>query len=135
MYCSMVKGIHMVSGWRQQSKSNVKVQSIQCDHVRMKIFLRVCFLAGLSARCVWSLTLLSSNQLVFVNVDHAPMGACSTMAYGYHGEPCGIGWSSGVYPYWSTWDGGVLLGMSNSAGLQLMPFVTNVIAGRSFFPD
>jgi len=44
-------------------------------------------------------TLLSSNQLVFVNVDHAPMGACSTMAYGYHGQPCGVGTSSGVYPY------------------------------------
>jgi hypothetical protein len=28
------------------------------------------------------LDLLSSNQLVFVNVDHAPMGVCSTMSYG-----------------------------------------------------
>jgi xylan 1,4-beta-xylosidase len=82
-----------------------------------------------------ALTLLSSNQLVFVNVDHAPMGACSTMAYGYHGEPCGIGTSSGVYPYWDSWGGGVLIALSNSSGLQLMPFITNNIANVRFFPD
>ncbi|MGH7972560.1 MAG: hypothetical protein ACREIC_27925, partial [Limisphaerales bacterium] len=48
------------------------------------------------------LTLLSSNQSVFVNVDHAPMGACSTMAYGYHGQPCGVGSSSCAFQ----WSGG-----------------------------
>src|SRR5690242_2651680 len=38
-----------------------------------------------------ALQLLSSNQLVFVNVDHAPMGVCSTMAYGHKGDVCGVG--------------------------------------------
>jgi hypothetical protein len=79
--------------------------------------------------------LLSSNQLVFVNVDHAPMGACSTMAYGYHGQPCGIGWSSPVPPYWDTGGGGVLVALSGNFGLQLLPFLTNVFTGTSFFPD
>ncbi len=81
-----------------------------------------------------TLTLLSSNQLVFVNVDHAPMGACSTMAYGYHGQPCGVGWSSGVYPYWDTWGGGVFIGLSSSSGLRLLPFLTN-LAAIARFPD
>ncbi|HEV2207380.1 MAG TPA: glycoside hydrolase family 52 protein [Verrucomicrobiae bacterium] len=99
--------------------------------------LLLAFLASfcLSPRPAAALTLLSSNQLVFVNVDHAPMGACSTMAYGYHGEPCGVGWSSGVYPYWNTWNGGVLVALSGAPGLQLMPFVTNAIANARFFPD
>jgi Glycosyl hydrolase family 52 len=88
-----------------------------------------------AATCSLSaLTLLSSNQLVFLNVDHAPMGACSTMAYGYHGEPCGVGWSSGVYPYWDSWGGGVLLGLSGNAGLQILPFVTNLLT-LPRFPD
>jgi len=89
----------------------------------------------LSTRCLSALTLLSSNQLVFVNVDHAPMGACSTMAYGYHGEPCGVGWSSGVYPYWDTWSGGVLIALSGSSGVQFLPFITNSFAYGRFFPD
>lgn len=83
---------------------------------------------------MFALTLLSSNQLVFVNVDHAPMGVCSTMAYGYHGEPCGIGTSSGVYPYWDSWGGGVLIALSGNSGLKLMPFVTNLLTIPRF-PD
>src|SRR5580765_5262920 len=75
-----------------------------------------CISAGFSARLLlpvllafWmstfslpAFTLLSSNQLVFVNVDHAPMGACSTMAYGYKGDVCGVGTSTGFYPYWNS---------------------------------
>jgi hypothetical protein len=45
-----------------------------------------------------ALQLLSSNQLVFVNVDHAPMGACSTFAYGYKGQIT-ISWPS-AYVGW-----------------------------------
>lgn len=85
-----------------------------------------------------ALTLLSSNQLVFVNVDHAPMGACSTITYGYKGATCGVGTSTGAYPYYVPYHdgvGGVLIGLSGSAGLQLLPFVTNVSTSASFFPD
>ena len=81
------------------------------------------------------LTLLSSNQLVFVNVDHAPMGACSTMAYGYHGQPCGVGTSSGVYPYWDSWGGGVYIGFANASGVTTLPFFTNIPGNVTFFPD
>src|SRR5258708_10272141 len=79
----------------------------------------------LSTGCASALTLLSSNQMVFANVDHAPMGACSTITYGYKGEPCGVGTSSGVYPYWDSWGGGVLFGLSDTSGLRLLPFVTS----------
>lgn len=82
-----------------------------------------------------ALTLLSSNQLVFVNVDHSPMGACSTFAYGYHGQPCGLGWSTGEYPYARSWGGGVLIGLSAGSGVQTLPFVTNIPANVTFFPD
>ena len=69
-------------------------------------------------------TLLSSNQLVFINLDHAPMGACSTITYGYKDSTCGVGTSTGVYPYY-TGVGGVLIGLSNSSGLQLLPFAAS----------
>jgi hypothetical protein len=85
-----------------------------------------------------ALTLLSSNQLVFVNVDHAPLGACSTITYGYKGATCGIGTSTGAYPYYVPYHdgvGGVLIGLSNTSGIKLMPFVTNVSTTASFFPD
>src|SRR5512138_1276783 len=87
---------------------------------------------------VFAVPLLSSNQLVFVNVDHAPMGVCSTIAYGHRGQPCGIGTSTGVYPYWSDNGGGVLIGLSGSSGLQLLPFVastSNISSTARLFPN
>jgi hypothetical protein len=85
-----------------------------------------------------ALTLLSSNQLVFVNVDHAPIGVCSTIAYGYNGQPCGVGTSSGVYPYWNDNGGGMLIALSGSSGMQLLPFVTSassISTNAVFFPN
>lgn len=90
---------------------------------------------GLS--CASAFPLLSANQLVFVNVDHAPMGTCSTMTYGWKGQICGIGTSSGAYPYWNG-GGGVLIALSGSSGLQLLPFaasVSSISTNASFFPD
>lgn len=82
-----------------------------------------------------ALTLLSSNQLLFMNVDHAPVGACSTMTYGYNGQPCGVGTSlGGAYPYWP-WGGGVLFALSGSSGLRLLPFITNIAPTTLFFAD
>lgn len=88
-----------------------------------------------------ALTLLSSNQLVFVNVDHAPMGICSTMSYGYKNDVCGVGTSTGFYPYWNSsggGGGGVLIALSGSSGLQLLPFVasaSSISTNARFFPD
>jgi xylan 1,4-beta-xylosidase len=88
-----------------------------------------------------ALTLLSSNDLVFVNVDHAPMGVCSTITYGYKGGTCGIGTSSGVYPYYVPYHdgvGGVFIGLSGSSGLQILPFVasaSSISTNARFFPD
>jgi hypothetical protein len=82
-------------------------------------------------------TLLSSNELVFVNVDHAPMGVCSTMNYGYKGANCGVGTSSGQIPYLST-PGGVLFALSGNSGLQVLPFVASAVSistQAKFFPD
>ncbi len=86
--------------------------------------------------CLCASPLLSSNQLVWVNVDHAPMGVCSTIAYGHYGQPCGIGTSSGVYPYVNDNGGGILIGLSGSSGLQMLPFtVSNISTRASFFPN
>jgi len=96
------------------------------------VLLSLCF------RTVSASPLLSSNQLVFVNVDHAPMGACSTIAYGHYGQPCGIGTSNGEYPYSSDNGGGVVIGLSRVSGLQLLPFVaatSNVADNATFFPN
>jgi hypothetical protein len=91
-----------------------------------------------------ALPILSSNQLVFVNVDHAPMGACSTITYGYHGDICGLGTETGNFPYWSSSDprggggGGVLIGLSGSSGLQILPFVaslSSISTNARYFPD
>ena len=92
-------------------------------------------------------TVLSSNQLVFVNVDHAPMGACSTLAYGYQGPTAayttetgdisGLGTSSGSIPH-RAGDGGVVIALSGSAGVQALPFVTapaSIAAGAGYFGD
>jgi hypothetical protein len=100
-----------------------------------RLLITVFFMLWMSTHSLSALTLLASNQLVFVNVDHAPIGTCSTMAYGYHGQPCGIGTSSGVPPYWDNGGGGVIIALSGGSGLKLLPFVTNNFAGASFFPD
>ena len=92
----------------------------------------------ISARSLSALTLLSSNELVFVNVDHAPMGVCSTINYGYKGPTCGVGTSSGVYPYQPYGTGGVLVALSSSFGLQVLPFVrsaSSISTNARFFPD
>lgn len=94
-----------------------------------------------STLSISALTLLSSNQLVFVNVDHAPMGVCSTMSYGYKGDVCGVGTSTGYYPYWNPsggGDGGVLIALSGSFGLKLLPFVASapsISTSAQYFPD
>src|SRR5438045_9606956 len=88
-----------VAANRDRRRIDYSILSTLCA----RLLLPVVLLLGMGAFSVRAFTLLSSNQLVFVNVDHAPMGACSTMAYGYHGQPCGIGTSSGVYPYWDSW--------------------------------
>jgi hypothetical protein len=85
--------------------------------------------------------MLASNQLVFVNVDHAQMGACSTITYGYKGGTCGIGTSTGAYPYYVPYQdgvGGVFIGMSGSSGLQMLPFLisaSSISTNARFFPD
>jgi hypothetical protein len=71
------------------------------------------------------LGLLSSNQLVFVNLDHAPIGACGTITYGYKGATCGVGTFTGAYPYYVPYHdgvGGVIVGLSGDSGMQLLPF-------------
>ena len=97
--------------------------------------------------CAPAFTLVSSNQLVFVNVDHAPMGACSTLAYGfkgptaaytnYTGDLCGLGMSSPAIPYRNS-VGGVIIALSGSAGVQTLPFVASpasIAANASYFGD
>src|SRR5271157_2210911 len=98
-------------------------------------------------------TLLSSNQLVYVNVDHAPVGACSTITYGLNGpvgpytnirgDWCGLGMSSSEIPYWpsathqNVAGGGVVIALSGSAGLRTLPFLLapySVSSNASFFP-
>ncbi|MGO8674585.1 MAG: glycoside hydrolase family 52 protein [Limisphaerales bacterium] len=89
---------------------------------------------GVGAPSAPAFTLLSSNQLVFVNVDHAPMGICSTLAYGLGGPSgpytnvtgalCGLGMSSPVIPY-RNGGGGVILALSSSAGVYALPFLAS----------
>ncbi|MBP9903186.1 MAG: hypothetical protein KBH45_17125, partial [Verrucomicrobia bacterium] len=99
------------------------------------LILPVLLMLWMGTLSLSALTLLSSNQLVFMNVDHAPMGACSTMTYGYKGQPCGVGTSlGGAYPYWP-WGGGVLIALSGNSGLRLLPFITNIAPTTLFFPD
>ncbi len=84
-------------------------------------------------------SLLASNQLVFANVDHAPVGACSTITYGYKGPTCGVGTSSGVFPfYYNQGGGGVLIAVSGGSGLQLLPFVASaasIATNAHYFPE
>jgi hypothetical protein len=90
-------------------------------------------------------TPLSSNQLVFVNVDHAPMGTCSTLTYGfqgpttlypdYTGDISGLGTSTGLVPH-RAGDGGVFIALSGRAGLQSLPFAASpasISSSASYF--
>ena len=100
----------------------------------------VCLLLALLALVTPAngLNVLNSNQLVFVNIDHAPMGACSTFNYGFKGQPCGITNSTPIYPGWPDAGGGVLFALSGPSGLQLLPFVTattQISPPAAFFPD
>jgi len=82
-------------------------------------------------------TAYTANQLVFVNVDHAPVGALSTFAYGYKGSNCGLGMSSAGIPY-SGGGGGVIVALSGNAGLQSLPFVASTASigsSATFFSD
>src|SRR5690348_5013613 len=106
---------------------------------------RLCGLVLLAFLCgsaqLRALPILSSNQLVFVNVDHAPMGACSTITYGFKGDICGIGTETGNFPYWEPsggGGGGMLVALSGSSGLQILPFVlsaASVSSNARYFPD
>ncbi|HZR15795.1 MAG TPA: glycoside hydrolase family 52 protein [Verrucomicrobiae bacterium] len=101
----------------------------------------VLLMLGIGALPASALPLLASNQLAFVNLDHAPMGACSTITYGFKGDACGIGTETGLFPYWipsGGGGGGVLIALSGSSGMQLMPFVASVSgisANAQAFPD
>lgn len=82
-------------------------------------------------------TLVSSNALVFVNVDHAAVGTYSTLAYGYQGDRCGLGMSSASIPY-ASGGGGVVMALSGPGGLQALPFVAstnNISSNAMFFPN
>ena len=118
--------------------SMLNVRAAIRSYCSASMLVPVLLLFWLGTRSLYASPLLSSNQLVFVNVDHAPMGVCSTIAYGHYGQPCGVGTSSGVYPYWSDNGGGVLIGLSGSSGLQVLPFVASasgISISASFFPD
>jgi hypothetical protein len=95
-------------------------------------------LLGAVAVSAPAFTLLSSNQLEFANVDHAPMGACSTLTYGINGPTpwygniagdwCGLGLSSPDIPYFNGGQGGgggVVIALKSSAGLQSFPFLAS----------
>ena len=100
---------------------------------------------GAGAPSAPAFPLLSSNQLVYVNVDHAPAGICSTLAYGFtgptptfywqKGDCSGLGMSSPAVPY-ENGGGGVLIALSGAAGVQALPFVAspaNVSPNAAFF--
>ena len=111
---------------------------------RLWLFLAALSAGALSAR---AFTLLSSNQLVFVNVDHAPMGCCSTLTYGFKGPTtfytndtgasCGLGMSTASIPY-RYGNGGVIIALSGSAGLCSLPFVASpasIAANAGYFSN
>jgi len=100
--------------------------------VRGLVFAAVCLLANSSS----GYTLVSSNALVFVNVDHAAVGTYSTLAYGGIGDKCGLGMSSASIPY-SSGGGGVVIALSGNNGMQALPFVAssnNISSSATFFP-
>jgi len=78
-----------------------------------------------------------TNQLVFVNVDHAAVGTYSTLAYGAKTDQCGLGQSSASIPY-SAGGGGVVIALSGPGGIQAMPFVAgaaSIADTATFFAD
>ena len=82
-------------------------------------------------------TPISSDDLVFVNVDHAPVGAGSTFTYGYKGDKCGLGMSSAQIPC-ANGKGGVVIALQRGTGLEAMPFIAaplSVATTAAFFPD
>ena len=107
--------------------------------MKLTVFSRNIFLAAicglaLSARAY---TLVASNQLVFINVDHAAVGTYSTFAYGVKGDKCGFGFSSSSIPY-SSGGGGVVIALSGSSGIQALPFVAStagIASTATFFAD
>ena len=113
-----------------------------CSNSKLWFYaVSVTLLLLLSLPCASAFPILSSNQLVFVNVDHAPMGACSTITYGFKGDTCGLGTQTGNYPFWAPTGGGgggVLFGLTGSSGLQVLPFFLSpsaVSTNAHFFPD
>jgi hypothetical protein len=123
-------------GVRKKSLSRVKPTA--SPRPSTWLVVRVLLMGWMGTLSLPALTLLSSNQLVFVNVDHAPMGACSTITYGYKGATCGVGTSTGAYPYYVPYHdgvGGVLIALSGSSGMKLLPFATNISSTASFFAD
>jgi hypothetical protein len=80
---------------------------------------------------------VNSNQLVFVNVDHAAVGTYSTLAYGAKTDECGLGQSSSSIPYGGG-GGGVVIALSGINGIQAMPFVAStgdISSSAAFFAD
>ena len=101
--------------------------------IQSSILVVICVLA-FSARAY---SLVASNQLVFLNVDHAAVGTCSTFAYGVKGDKCGFGFSSASIPY-SGGGGGVVIALSSSSGIQALPFVAStasIASTATFFTD
>ena len=91
----------------------------------------------LLANSLYGYTLVSSNALVFVNVDHAAVGTYSTLAYGGIGDKCGLGTSSASIPY-SGGGGGVVVVLSGSSGIQALPFVASpnkISSSATFFAN
>lgn len=117
------------------STTKVPAQSSSLSHSRLLAAFLLALLPGVPS--AWGFTLLSSNELVFANVDHAPMGICSTLNYGYKGQTCGLGMSSGEIPNLNG-GGGVVFAVSSSSGLQALPFVAStstISTHATFFPD
>jgi len=107
--------------------------------MKLVLFIRYIILAALCvlALSVRAYTLVSSNQLVFVNVDHAAVGTYSTFAYGAKGDKCGFGFSSSSIPY-SSGGGGVVIALSGSSGIRALPFVAStasISSTAAFFAD
>ena len=101
--------------------------------VRGLFFAALC----LGANSLSAYTLVSSNALVFVNVDHAAAGTYSTLAYGGVGDKCGLGMSSSSIPF-SGGGGGVVVVLAGNGGMQALPFVAaanNISASATFFPN